>query len=196
MSLTLDHYAHQSSSPPFRLATYSKRPACLPHVQYFRTRCRCILTICLFFCRVLVLVTWVMRLVYQFLKTATRTHCIRVHSYTYIHWMVSLSPNIDISVSSYCLQQLLALGDRIGDARAGLTQTQIARLPTKQFVRPAADGASAAAAASSETLECSICFCEYAGGEELRMLPCFHEFHSHCIDKWITVCIFEDNSDK
>eukprot|EP00039_Didymoeca_costata_P000496 m.45829 g.45829 ORF g.45829 m.45829 type:complete len:492 (-) comp10299_c0_seq1:1484-2959(-) len=32
---------------------------------------------------------------------------------------------------------------------------------------------------------CSVCLDTWAENDELRTLPCLHEFHSHCIDPWL-----------
>ena len=80
----------------------------------------------------------------------------------------------------FTFQQLLELGDRMGNVTKGLTTVQIRRLPTKTFK-------SSMNLNQSKPAECSVCFCEYEEGDELRLLPCFHEFHVPCIDKWIKV---------
>jgi len=55
------------------------------------------------------------------------------------------------------------------------TASQIAVLPVHRF--------------TSETAEhdagCSICLCDYNEGALLRRLPCGHDFHRRCVDKWL-----------
>ncbi|XP_035521359.1 uncharacterized protein si:ch211-59o9.10 isoform X2 [Morone saxatilis] len=56
-----------------------------------------------------------------------------------------------------------------------LSRREIQRFPTKTF--KSASGAG--------NTQCQICFCDYTDGEKLRMLPCFHDYHVQCIDRWL-----------
>jgi hypothetical protein len=42
------------------------------------------------------------------------------------------------------------------------------------------------AAAPDEHRSCTVCFDEFAEGDMLRTLPCFHRFHTDCIDRWLS----------
>lgn len=54
---------------------------------------------------------------------------------------------------------------------------------------PAGSGGGTGAGAkdgSEEPGECTVCLAEYAGGEEVRVLPaCRHGFHRACVDRWL-----------
>ncbi|KAH3708536.1 hypothetical protein DPMN_067989 [Dreissena polymorpha] len=51
------------------------------------------------------------------------------------------------------------------------------RLPTKYFSCPQ----------DSKGDTCHICLETYNTGDRLKTLPCFHDFHSSCIDQWLSV---------
>ncbi|XP_020504549.2 E3 ubiquitin-protein ligase RNF12-A [Labrus bergylta] len=73
-------------------------------------------------------------------------------------------------------EALLAFEERQGAVVAKkLSRREIQRFPTKSFQ----------SANSGGNTQCQICFCDYTDGEKLRMLPCFHDYHVPCIDRWL-----------
>ncbi|XP_048876466.1 E3 ubiquitin-protein ligase RLIM isoform X2 [Brienomyrus brachyistius] len=60
-------------------------------------------------------------------------------------------------------------------AKKSMSTREIHRLPIKTF-EPAY---------SAGKITCQICFSEYVEGEKLRTLPCLHDYHVQCIDRWL-----------
>ncbi|XP_051915853.1 E3 ubiquitin-protein ligase RNF6 isoform X2 [Hippocampus zosterae] len=78
----------------------------------------------------------------------------------------------DLSDDDY--EALLALEDQQGAVVSKkLPRNHVLRFPVKCF-RTGAGNA-----------RCQICFGDYDDGDQLRMLPCFHDYHVACIDRWL-----------
>lgn len=78
------------------------------------------------------------------------------------------------SWTSLNLDQFFLLNEDDHDQRTGLTEAQIDNLAIRSF----SEGGALKA--------CTICITEYTEGNKLRILPCAHEFHVHCIDRWLS----------
>ncbi|XP_045423546.1 E3 ubiquitin-protein ligase RNF6 [Lemur catta] len=64
------------------------------------------------------------------------------------------------------------------DRIRGLTKEQIDNLSTRNYEHNSID--------SELGKICSVCISDYVTGNKLRQLPCTHEFHIHCIDRWLS----------
>lgn len=64
------------------------------------------------------------------------------------------------------------------DRLRGLTKEQIDNLSTRNYGDVHTE--------NEWSKTCSVCINEYATGNKLRQLPCAHEFHIHCIDRWLS----------
>uniref|UniRef100_A0A8C8XZ12 RING-type E3 ubiquitin transferase n=1 Tax=Panthera leo TaxID=9689 RepID=A0A8C8XZ12_PANLE len=89
----------------------------------------------------------------------------------------SMSPIIfddSDSWTSLNLDHFFLLNEDDHDQHTGLTKAQIDNLAIRSF----GEGGALKA--------CTICITEYTEGNKLRILPCTHEFHVHCIDRWLS----------
>ncbi|NWJ03876.1 RNF38 ligase, partial [Crypturellus undulatus] len=81
----------------------------------------------------------------------------------------------DGEVENY--EALLNLAERLGEAKPrGLTKADIEQLPSYRF-NPNNH--------QSEQTLCVVCMCDFQSRQLLRVLPCNHEFHAKCVDKWL-----------
>ncbi|XP_013869522.1 E3 ubiquitin-protein ligase RNF38 isoform X1 [Austrofundulus limnaeus] len=76
-------------------------------------------------------------------------------------------------------EALLNLAERLGEAKLrGLTKGDIEQLPSYRF-NPNNH--------QSEQTLCVVCMSDFEPRQLLRVLPCSHEFHGKCVDKWLRV---------
>uniref|UniRef100_A0A8C7J7G4 Ring finger protein 44 n=1 Tax=Oncorhynchus kisutch TaxID=8019 RepID=A0A8C7J7G4_ONCKI len=81
----------------------------------------------------------------------------------------------DVEMENY--EALLNLAERLGEAKPrGITKADIEQLPSYRFNLDNHQ--------SEQTL-CVVCFSDFECRQLLRVLPCNHEFHAKCVDKWL-----------
>ncbi|CAA3001681.1 E3 ubiquitin ligase BIG BROTHER-like [Olea europaea subsp. europaea] len=82
---------------------------------------------------------------------------------------------IDPDIMNY--EELLSLGEAVGNESKGLSDDLISRLPTFKY--------KAGLFSKKKKKECVICCAEYKNGAKLITLPCAHQYHSVCITHWL-----------
>ncbi|XP_057963642.1 E3 ubiquitin-protein ligase MBR2-like [Malania oleifera] len=81
-----------------------------------------------------------------------------------------------LDVDNMTYEELLALEERIGDVKTGLSEETILKLMKQRKL----------IIGSPRELEpCCICQEEYAAGDDLGTLVCGHDFHTNCIKQWL-----------
>lgn len=77
-------------------------------------------------------------------------------------------------------EALLNLAERLGEAKPrGLGKQEIDLLLSYKFNADTHQG---------DQTSCVVCMCDFEARQMLRVLPCSHEFHAKCVDKWLRVC--------
>lgn len=78
-------------------------------------------------------------------------------------------------------EALLNLAERLGEAKPrGLAKMEIEQLPSYKFNSDTHEG---------DQTSCVVCMCDFEARQLLRVLPCSHEFHAKCVDKWLRVSV-------
>ncbi|XVE80060.1 hypothetical protein DITRI_Ditri14bG0109000 [Diplodiscus trichospermus] len=94
---------------------------------------------------------------------------------------------LDIEDMSY--EELLALGERIGNVNTGLSDEIIlSKLKTRTYSTFATDiNLEEMAPIDQEPDSCIICQEDYRNQETIGTLDCGHEYHAGCLRKWLLV---------
>lgn len=86
---------------------------------------------------------------------------------------------LDVDNMSY--EELLALGERIGDVKTGLDEDKILKLMKQRKCMYISTR-------NPKDMEpCCICQEEYKLGDDLGTLECGHDFHTNCIKQWLVL---------
>lgn len=81
-------------------------------------------------------------------------------------------------VDSY--EALLNLAERLGDVKPrGMSKADIDQLPCYRH------NVGCWRQVAHEQTGCVVCMCDFESRQLLRTLPCTHEFHAKCVDKWL-----------
>ncbi|CAG9769258.1 unnamed protein product [Ceutorhynchus assimilis] len=74
-------------------------------------------------------------------------------------------------------EALLNLAEQLGEAKPrGLAKLEIEQLVSYKYNSETHEG---------DQTSCVVCMCDFEARQMLRVLPCSHEFHAKCIDKWL-----------
>uniref|UniRef100_A0A7N1A5I6 RING-type E3 ubiquitin transferase n=1 Tax=Kalanchoe fedtschenkoi TaxID=63787 RepID=A0A7N1A5I6_KALFE len=94
---------------------------------------------------------------------------------------------LDIEHMSY--EELLALGDRIGNVSTGLTVEAIRNhLKTKVHIARSTNTSLEKLVPRDHDFDsCIICQSEFEDKEVIGILSCRHEYHAACLEKWLLV---------
>ncbi|XP_065170492.1 E3 ubiquitin-protein ligase RNF38 isoform X3 [Atheta coriaria] len=88
---------------------------------------------------------------------------------------LSSSDSVGAETENY--EALLNLAERLGEAKPrGLAKLEIEQLLSYKFNADTHQG---------DQTSCVVCMCDFEARQLLRVLPCSHEFHAKCVDKWL-----------
>ncbi|PNT58825.1 hypothetical protein POPTR_001G373700v4 [Populus trichocarpa] len=91
---------------------------------------------------------------------------------------------LDIEDMSY--EELLALGERIGNVNTGLSDATIrSQLKTRTYLSSPYSINLEVSCMDQEADSCIICQDDYKSKEKIASLDCGHEYHADCLKKWL-----------
>ncbi|GLT49584.1 hypothetical protein SLA2020_231320 [Shorea laevis] len=101
--------------------------------------------------------------------------------------VLELSGDMHLGVEDASYEELLALGEQIGNVNTGLSEKIItSKLKTRKYVLSATNiHLKESAAPGQESDVCCICQEEYKNQENIGILSCRHEYHADCLKNWL-----------
>ncbi|KAK6149436.1 hypothetical protein DH2020_016961 [Rehmannia glutinosa] len=86
------------------------------------------------------------------------------------------------------LGTLLGYNMNAGSLQRGATEEQHASLPSWKYKDVIGNALELGNSAKNQQVpECCICLAKYRDKEEIRQLPCTHNFHLNCVDQWLKI---------
>jgi len=77
-------------------------------------------------------------------------------------------------------EALLSLAERLGEVKPkGLPKSDIEQLPSYRYTSEGTE------TDQNDQTVCVVCMCDFETRQVVRVLPCAHEFHAKCVDKWL-----------
>jgi hypothetical protein len=84
--------------------------------------------------------------------------------------------------------QLMAQAHGMQAQPESVSEETLHQLPTRVYRRNQEEGKTGGTSSSSDGTDnstCSICLSAFNDGDNIRSLPCLHQFHVDCIDRWL-----------
>nr|CAB3496928.1 unnamed protein product [Digitaria exilis] len=97
-------------------------------------------------------------------------------TYEYISCLILSS-----TITWFCWQELLDLGEAVGTQSRGLSQERISLLPVTKFK------CGFFSRKKRRRERCVICQMEYRRGNLQMTLPCKHVYHASCVTRWLSI---------